>query len=126
MWLLVALLGNATLAVVGIIDRYILAKSVTKPIIFVFYSTIFVLPFLLLLPFGIINLPVVKADYMLFAISGFCFALGLWTMYIAILKNEISHVGPLIGAAAPFFILFLSRFFLSEQLSVRALLAYSS
>ena len=122
MWLFVALLGNALLAVVAVIDKFILTKSVAKPIIFVFYSTIFVLPFLLLLPFGM-KLPAFGNDYLIFIVSGICFALGLWTMYIAILKNEISHAGPLIGAAAPFFILFLSRFFLSEQLSVRALLA---
>ena len=78
-----ALLGNALLAVVGIVDKFILNKSVTRPITFVFYSTIFVLPCFLLLPFGI-KLPVVWTDYMLFAVSGLCFAFGLWTLYIAI------------------------------------------
>ncbi len=120
MWLFVALLGNTMLAVVGIIDKYIFTKSVAKPVVFVFYSTIFVLPFFLLLPFGV-KIPAVQIDYLIFAISGFCFALGLWTMYIGFQKSEISHIGPLIGAAAPFFILFLSRIFLGENLSSRAL-----
>lgn len=121
MWLFVALLGNAMLATVGIIDKFILTKSISKPIVFVFYSTIFVLPFFLLLPFGV-KIPTTQMDYIIFAISGFCFALGLWTMYIGFQKSEISHLGPLIGAAAPLFILFLSRIFLGENLSNRALL----
>lgn len=122
MWLLVAMLGNTALAVVGIMEKYILTKSVSKPIIFVFYSTIFVLPFFLLLPFGI-KMPDAQIDYLIFAVSGFCFAFGLWTMYIGIQKSEISHIGPLIGAAAPLFILFLSRIFLGEKLSGHSLLA---
>ncbi len=121
MWLLVALLGNMMLATVGVIDKFILTKSVSKPIVFVFYTTVFVLPFFLLLPFGI-KMPTSQFDYVIFAVSGLCFALGLWTMYIGFQKSEISHIGPLIGAAAPFFILFLSRIFLGEKLSAQALL----
>lgn len=122
MWLLVALTGNALLAIVGVMDKYILTKSVVKPVIFVFYSTIIVLPFFLLIPFGI-KMPTLQTDYLIFLISGFCFALGLWTMYIGFQKIEISHLGPLIGAAAPFFILFLSRVFLGEKLTTYHLLA---
>ncbi len=110
------------LAIVGIMDKFILTKSVSKPVVFVFYSTIFVLPFFLLLPFGV-KIPTNQIDYLIFAISGFCFASGLWSMYIGFQKSEISHIGPLIGAAAPLFILFLSRVFLGETLTVRALVA---
>ena len=62
-------------------------------------KTLFVLPFFLLLPFGV-KMPNVWTDYLLFSVSGLCFAFGLWTLYIAIQKSEISHVGPLVGAAA--------------------------
>lgn len=122
MWLFIALLGNAMLAVVAIIDRFILTKSVSKPVIFVFYSTIFVLPVFLFLPFGV-TMPSVWIDYVTFSLSGFCFALALWTLYIAIQESEISHVGPLVGAAVPLFILLLSRIFLGEQLGAYGLLA---
>lgn len=122
MWLPIALLGNGLLAVVGIIDKFILTKSVPKPVVFVFYSTIFILPFFLLLPFGVMPVPTTWIEYIIFAISGGCFALGLWTMYTAIAKSEVSRIGPLIGAAVPFFILFLSRFFLGEKLTSYALM----
>ena len=122
MWLLVALLGNTILAVAGVMNKLILTKFVPKPVVFVFYSTIFVLPFFLLLPFGI-KMPGAWTDCAVFAISGLCFAFGLWTMYIAFGESEVSHVGPLVGVAATLFILFLSRIFLSEQLSAYNLLA---
>lgn len=122
MWFPIALLGNGLLALVGILDKFIITKSVPKPVVFVFYSTIFVLPLFLLLPFGLTAGPKTNLDYLVFAVSGGCFALGLWAMYTALEKIEVSRVGPLIGAAAPFFILFLSRIFLGEKLSSYALL----
>lgn len=122
MWLFVALLGDAVLAAVGIIDKLILTKSISKPIVFVFYSTIFSLLLFFLLPFGVV-FPNVWTDYLLFSLSGFCFAFGLWTMYIGLQKSEVSHLGPLIGAVIPFFILFLSRVFLGEHLGRYGLLA---
>lgn len=121
MWAVVALLGNAVMAAVGITDKFILTKTVSKPVIFVFYSTIFILGFFLLLPFGFVQLPAVGLDYLIFIISGVSFFFGLWAMYTAIAKSEVSRVGPLIGATAPFFILFLSRIFLNEKLTPQSL-----
>lgn len=123
MWVLIALLGNTTLALVGIIDKLILTKAVSKPVVLVFYSTIFILPVFLVLPFGVVTMPLIGAHYVLSLVSGFCFALGLWAMYLAITKGEVSRIGPIIGAVTPFFILFLSRFFLGEKLGPYALLA---
>ncbi len=122
MWIFVALLGNAVLAIVGIMNKLILTKSVSRPVIFAFYSTIFVLPFFLLLPFGI-KIPDAWTDYLVFSLSGFCFAFGVWTMYIAFQESEVSHVGPLVGVAVSIFVLFLSRIFLAEKLSAYNLLA---
>jgi drug/metabolite transporter (DMT)-like permease len=122
MWLFITLLGNAMLAVVAIIDKFILTKSVSKPVIFVFYSTIFVLSTFLLLPFGV-RLPTIWTDYIIFSVSGVCFSFALWTLYIAIQKSEISRIGPLIGAVIPIFILFFSRIFLGERLGPYGLVA---
>ena len=122
MWLPIALLGNGLLAIVGIIDKFILTKSVPKPVVLVFYSTIFVLPLFLVLPFGLTVMPVILIDYLIFVISGICFAFGLWAMYLSVQKSEVSRMGPLIGALIPLFILFLGRIFLHEQLTSYALL----
>lgn len=122
MWFLVALTGNIILSVVSITDKFILSKSVPKPIVFVFYSTIFVLPLFFLLPFGA-SLPTVWVDHLVFALSGICFSLGLWTMYIGFQESEISHVGPLVGAATPFFVFLVSGIFLRETLTTANLVA---
>ncbi len=121
MWAVVALLGNAVMAAVSITDKFILTKTVSKPVIFVFYSTVFILGFFLLLPFGFIQMPPAGPDYLIFIISGASFFFGLWAMYTAIAKSEVSRVGPLIGATSPFFILFLSRIFLDEKLTTQSL-----
>ncbi len=121
MSILVALLGNAVLAAVGVTDKFILTKTVSKPVVFVFYSTIFILAFFLVLPFGFVYTPSVWTDYLIFFISGGCFFFALWAMYSAIQESEVSRASPLIGAVAPFFILFLSRFFLYEQLTRQSL-----
>lgn len=122
MWFIFALLGNAVLAIVGVTDKLILTKSVPKPIVFVFYSTIFILPLFLFLPFGVI-FPTAWADYFIFAVSGICFALGLWAMYIGFQESEISHVGPLVGAATPFFVFLLGNIFLGEKFTAIKLVA---
>lgn len=122
MWLAVALLGFTISAVVGILDKFIISKSEVKPIVFTFYSSIFVLPILLLLPFGVV-FPSHLIDWLIFLMSGFFFALGLWVMYLGFKKSEVSHIGPLVGASTAFFVLVLSNIFLHENLGIFKLIA---
>ncbi|HLC69801.1 MAG TPA: EamA family transporter [Patescibacteria group bacterium] len=121
MWLLFSLLGYGLLAIVAILDKFIVSKTTIKPVMFTFYSTIFLLPLFLLLPFGVIFPPGILS-YIIITLSGLTFLLALWTMYIAFRESEISHVGPLIGGVTPLFVLLLSRIFLNEQLSTIVLL----
>jgi len=116
MSLILAFIGFALLAVVAILDKFILTKSIPKPIVFVFYSSVFVLPILLLLPFGVVFLQT-WFDWLIAVISGAAFAFALWAMYTSYIKSEISHAGPLVGAATPFFVLILSLSFLNENLT---------
>jgi drug/metabolite transporter (DMT)-like permease len=44
-------------------------------------------------------------------------------MFLGFEKSEISHVGPLVGAAVPLFVLLFSSLFLSEILTIRQLVA---
>ncbi len=103
-------------------DKFILTKSVPKPAVFVFYSTVFAMPLFLFVPFGV-AFPAVAVDWLIFLISGVFFSIGLWAMYIGFQESEISHVGPLVGAATSFFVIFLSRFFLSEILTTIKIIA---
>lgn len=116
MWITIAIIGYALLAVVGILDKFILSDKKVSPILFVFYSSIFVLPLIILLPFGI-EWPERTMQWGIVAVAGIFFALGLYTMYRGFVESEISHVGPLVGGATPLFVIILSRIFLNECLS---------
>ena len=106
MWLVITLVGNFLLAVVAVMDKFILTKSVSKPAVFVFYSTVFALPIFLFLPFGVV-FPSIFSDWAIFFLSGLFFVFGLWTMFIGFQESEVSHVGPLVGASTAFFVVFL-------------------
>lgn len=117
MSLFIAIVGYIFLAVVNIFDKFILTKAVPKPVVFVFYSTVLVLPIFILLLFGagyLANL----TDYLIAAVGGVFFGLALWAMYIGFQQSEISHAGPLLGAVTPFFVLILGQLFLRESLTV--------
>jgi len=122
MWLTIAIAGYVILGIVGILDKFILSKSVPRPAVFVFYSSIFVLPILILAPFGVRWIVGAK-DWCVAIMAGATFAFALWTMYKGFLVSEVSHVGPLVGAATPFFVLLLNPFLIGEYLSTRTLIA---
>ncbi len=122
MWLILSIVGYSILAVVAIMDKYLLSSAKVQPVLYTFYSTIFVLPLLLLIPFGV-NFLHTPFDWIMAALSGISFALALWTMFLGFEKSEVSHVGPLVGAATPLFVLLFSNLFLFEILTTRQLVA---
>ncbi len=119
-WFTLSVVGYLILAAVSILDKIILTKA-AKPAVFTFYNALFVAPLVLLLPFGVKTPD--SVGFVVVAVAAMAFLFGLWTMYRGIEMSEISHIGPFIGAAAPFFTVFLGRFFLGETLSARQLLA---
>lgn len=115
MWFLIALLGYILLAVVFVLDKFILDKSVGKPIVYTFYSTIFMLILFLGYFFGVDSLSV--SDWGIALLSGLSFGFALWTMFIALSRGEASHVTPFIGAVISVGTFIGSSIFLQEQLS---------
>lgn len=116
MWFILAIIGYAILAIVAMMDKYLLSQAKLKPALYTFYSTIFVLPVLLLIPFGV-SFFSSSLDWIIALVSGFAFAAALWAMFISFEKSEVSHIGPLIGAATPLFVLLFGRLFLDEKLT---------
>src|SRR3990167_9089046 len=115
MWFTIALIGYFLLALVFILDKLILTKSVTHPVVYTFYSTIFMFGTLLAWPFGVELL--LGSDWLWAIISGVAFGFGLWTMFIAVKGGEASHVNPFVGAVVTIFTFVLSYFFLFEDLT---------
>jgi len=116
MWLPIALLGYGSLALVSILDKFILTKTVNRPVVYVFYTCIMLLPVWLLSFFGV----VFPSDFLVWLViifSSLMFIFFLWAMYIGFQKSEVSHIGPLLGATTPLFVLALGNLFLHEVLN---------
>jgi uncharacterized membrane protein len=120
--LIVAFLGYAFLAVVAIMDKFILTKSVKRTATLTFYSTIFFLIIFVLLPW------VGKLDstlhYVISLVSGLAFGFGLWTMFISLKEGEASHISPFVGGVTAVATYVFSYFILSEDLSQKTLFGF--
>ena len=116
MWFFVAILGYSLLAVVFVLDKLILTKSLDKPIVYTFYSTIFMLAALLLWPFGVELLS--GFDWFWALVSGLGFGFGLWTMFVAVKREEASHINPFIGSVITVTTFLIASTFLGEALSL--------
>lgn len=115
MWFILALLGYFFLAVVFILDKLILTKSVSKPMVYTFYSTIFMFGALLAWPFGVRLLA--GSDWLVALISGVTFGLAIMTLFIAVKEGEASHINPFNGAIITIATYGLASLFLDEGLS---------
>ncbi len=115
MWFLFASLGYFLLALVFILDKLILTKSVSKPIVYTFYSTIFLFAGLLVLPFGVQMLN--GFDWLFAIFSGVTFGFGIWTFFIALKTGEASHIAPFNGALVSVFAYLSADYFLGEKLT---------
>lgn len=115
MWFIFAFLGYFLLATVVILDKFILTKSVSKPVVYTFYSTIFMFGAILAWPFGVRLL--VGVDWLWAMVSGSTFGLALWAIFIAIKKGEASHISPFNGAVITIATYLLASVFLGEALT---------
>lgn len=114
MWFILALLGYISLAIVFILDKKILTRTVSSPALYTFYSTIFMFGALLAWPLGVELLS--GLDWLWAVISGLGFGFGLWTMFLAVKKGEASHVNPMIGGLITVATFIFAFFFLGEHL----------
>lgn len=116
-WFSLATLGYLLLAIVLVLDKFILTKSVQRPVVYTFYSTIFMFGVLLLWPFGVELLQGI--DWFWALVSGIAFGFALFAMYIALKIGEASHINPFVGGFIAIFTYVLSALLLNESLSSR-------
>ncbi len=115
MWFLFSAVGYIMLAVVCILDKFLLSSAKVKPAIYTFYSSA---PLLLAIIVYFFHPLVINGagDWTWTFICGASYTLAMWLMFLGFEKSEISHIGPLIGAASPLFVLVFSNIFLGEAL----------
>ncbi|MCK5476054.1 MAG: DMT family transporter [Candidatus Pacebacteria bacterium] len=122
-WILITIVAHFFNAIVSIMDKHLVSNTVLKPVAYTFYSGIFQVLFLLLIPFVGFTLP--KIDLLFIGIgTGSLFILTLLIFYKALKISEASRVIPVIGATIPIFTVFLSYIILGELLSVNQLFAF--
>lgn len=114
MWFFLSLIGYGLLAAVVMLDKVLLAASAASPAAYTVYSTIGAL----LLPILLWNNPILLSgsDWWVAAGSGIAFGVGLLTLFLAVRRNEATHIAPFGGAVLTVAITALSFVFLGERL----------
>ena len=104
-------------------DKHLVSNTVLKPVAYTFYSGVFQVLFLFLIPFIGFTLP--KADLFFIGVgTGVLFILTLLIFYRALKISEASRVIPVIGATIPIFTVFLSYIILGELLTINQFFAF--
>lgn len=122
LWIFITIIAHLLNALVFIVDKHLVSKTVLRPVSYAFYSGIFQFVYLVLIPFGFI-LPENKYIILAFAIGAlFTFILAIF--YKAVRMTEASRVIPLVGGATSVFTFFLAYLFLGERLTVGQTIAF--
>lgn len=101
-WLSASLLSYLILAIVFLIDKYLLTSSIPNPKVYAFYSGVWGLLILLLIPFVGFYIPQ-PSQIILSFLAGIFFIYGLFWFYKALQLFEPSRIVPTVGGLLPLF-----------------------
>lgn len=115
MWFIIATLAFLLLALASVIDKFLLTKTKIVPVSFAFYIAAFAGVFgsVLILFDPLFHYP--KNLLSVLFLGGGALFLGLYFMFLAVEKAEVSKTNPLIVSLTPVSVFFLS-FFLGLEL----------
>lgn len=109
-WLIVAITAYFILAIVSLVDKYLLVGPIPNPKIYTFYVGILGVLVLFLVPFVGFSVPQ-PSQIILSLLAGAIFIYGLFWFYKALRDFEASRVVPAIGGILPLFTLGLVYIF---------------
>jgi len=122
-WILITIIAHFLNATVYIIDKHIVSNTALKPVAYTFYSGVFQILFIALIP--IIGFTMPKTEFFILGIlNGALFILALLIFYKALRLSEASRVIPVVGATIPIFTVIISYFILGEFLAFKQFLAF--
>lgn len=120
-FLVVATLAYVFVAGAAVVDKILLRKSVSSPLVYTFDVNVLQFLVLALIPFGF-SFSLDNAFY-LAAASGITSVLALYAFFVSLKVNEASVASSLIGAFNPIFALILGSLLLSQNLTFSQTLA---
>src|SRR3989344_1171793 len=101
-WLFIALLANFLIAIVSVVDKYLLGKQIPNPAAYTFYVGIFSIFAVVFIPFGI-EWP--GFWQLILALSvGSVHLVALFALFSALKTDEVSRITALVGGATPAFL----------------------
>jgi len=101
-WLIVAISAYLILAIVYLVDKYLLAGPIPNPKVYVFYIGVLGILFLILAPFLGFHIPE-PSQIVLSLAAGAFFIYGLFWFFKALQLFEPSRIVPAVGGFLPFF-----------------------
>jgi len=113
-WLLVIILAYLFFGFASLCDKLVLSGK-PKPNSYTFYVGVFSLVVILLIPFTKFSFPSSTALTWII-LDAFVHIVGLYTMYVALEKFDVSRVIATIGATQPIFIFILTWLFWGPQI----------
>lgn len=121
LWVILALSAYFLLAIVELIDKRILSSPAVSALPYAFYAGLLVSFSFILWPLDFSFLsPLVT----IFALGGgLTFFVGIYFLYSAIIKGEVSRVISIVGGLSPILIFIFSLLFLNEKFSFNSLIA---
>lgn len=109
-WLIVAILGYLFFALASLGDK-ILLKQAPKPKLYTFYVGLLNIVAVFLIPFVDFRLPSSFSVWRWIILDGTVYLWGLYILFKALDKYEVSRVMPMIGAFQPIFVFILTWIF---------------
>lgn len=122
LWVILALSAYFLLAIVELIDKRILSSPEVSPLPYAFYAGLLVSFSFILWPLDFSFLPSLITIYALG--GGITFFLGIYFLYSAIIKGEVSRVISIVGGLSPILIFIFSLLFLGEKFRLNSLIAF--
>ncbi len=124
-WLLVTISAYFLLAVVFLIDKYLLSKEIPNPVLYSFFiglSGVLLLPFIPFINFVIPGIFQIILSFL----AGISSVIGLYWFFKALKDFEASRVVPAVGGLVPLFSFFLVYIFSfgKETLSLSGVIAF--
>ncbi|MCX6786007.1 MAG: EamA family transporter [Candidatus Komeilibacteria bacterium] len=110
MWFVISLIAFFMLALAAVIDKFLLAQTKIVPVSFAFYISLGGIFGSILLIFEH-NFYFPLSQSIILMLGGFALFFGLYFMFLAVAKSEVSKSNPIIVSFTPLFVFLLSLLF---------------